>query len=445
MAKQFLDSTGLNALWTRIVNGFAPAWKAVDLQSLTLTHNANNVVMGVSSTGPNPGSDNKDVISGVLTIQPASTTAAGVMTSADKTKLDGLSNSINSAISISGVQVKGTDLTLTNKKANFDLKYNSTTDTLDIVDANKSNTVLTSVRINDFIGDALLSGVLTSATMVDKDKNGTAGTFLKLVFTTTDNAGNQSSSEIYANVADLVSTYTNGTGISITTNNTGVDNTATSATISLKQAATNEIGGIQVSKVFTTNPTIQAATTYATRYFPIETTKEGKAIVNIPSSSLSIGNATPASGGTISHGGTFTAITGLTEVESGTDGSTTLTPTLTTYTLPSVPNISVTANTKTTGTPAHAGKFTVISAIEANGHGFKYTPTEITLPAESTLSVAGTATDSITLVPGGSNEVQVLETVTASGHTITRDFKTIKVDDPASIDVATINALAYPA
>lgn len=445
MAKQFLDSAGLTALWDRIKAGFAPTWKAIDINEVSLTTTADKLVLGLKTTGPNPAGTDTNPVSGTLDIPAVTTSKAGVMTASDKAKLDNLGSSINGAIKFDGLQVNSKALTLTNKIANFNLEYDSASDSLIIRDLNKvSDNILTSVSVNSFIGDALLSGTLTSASIVDKDGNNNAGTFLKLVFSVTKNDGSTDTDTIYANVADLVSTYTAGTGISITTANTGVDNTATSATISLKQAATNAIGGIKVSKVFTTDPTIQTATTYASRYFPIETTKSGQAIVNIPSSGISIGSTTAGNGGTLSHGGTFTVMTGLTEVESTTDGSTTITPTLTTYKLPAVPDITVTANTATTSSPTHGGTFTVVSAIAKDGHGLKYTPTTVTLPAETTLTVTGTATDSITLKPGEVNEVQVLETITGSNHTITRDFKTIKVADPESIPVATINALAYP-
>lgn len=443
MAKQFLDSTGLNALWGKITAGFAPTWKAVDISAITVTPQTSDVVLGFSTTGPNPANTNNGVISGTLTIPAATQSKAGILTSADKKKIDEMSTSISTSILFNGLNINGNPLKLTDKIANFNLVYNSTSDTLDIVDVNDNNAVKTSVSVNSFIGDAILNGVLSSAEIVNKNDTGTEGTFLKLVFTVTKNDGTSDSSTIYANVADLVSTYEAGTGIKIETSNAAVDNTAVKATITLKAAATNAIGGIKVSKVFSTNPAIQSATTHKDRYFPVETTKEGLAIVNIPASSLSVGAATETTD-ILLHGGTFSAITGLTPSTDGNSGST-LVPTVTTFTLPSVPDITVTANNTTEAKPAHTGTFTVISAITKDAHGFKYTPTTVTLPAETKLALGNDGeAQTVTLKPGKVTNATIMETLTVSDHTITRDFVTIEVDDPESIPDATINALAYP-
>ena len=445
MAKQFLDSTGLNTLWGKITAGFAPTWKAVDISKITATPNSTNIVLGFSTTGADPSNTEASVITGNLTLPTATTSLAGMLSAADKQKIDNMSTSISGSIKFDGLKVNGSALKLTNKIADFNLVYNATTDTLDIVDKNDNNAVKTSVSVNSFIGDAVLNGVLSSAEIVNKNASNTAGTFLKLVFTITKNDGTTDSSTIYANVADLVSTYTAGTGIEITTSNTDIDNTASKATITLKKATASVIGGIKVGKVFTTDPTVQTATTATNRYFPIELTTGGLAVVNIPASELAIGTATAASGGTLSHGGTFTAITALTETYNENTG-TTLVPTLTTYKLPAVPTFTVGANTTASGgTLSHGGTFTAITAIAVNGHGIKYTPTTFTLPNPTLTTGTDGTNQTTTLIPGKANSVKVLETITVSGHTITRDPVTINVDDPESIPNATIEALAYPA
>lgn len=447
MAKQFLDSTGLNLLWNKITTGFAPTWKAIDGGSLGISTTATGAVLAYSSTGAAIGADAATAWN--LNIPAATQTKAGLMTAADKIAIDGISGSITAAVPFKGLQINSSALALdSNKVANFNLVYNKDTDTLDIVDVNATtNKVKTSVSVNSFIGDALLNGVLSEAVIVNKDKDNNTGTFLKLSFTITKNDGTSDVSTVYANVADLISTYVPGTGIDIITTGTDINNDATVTTISIKAAATNALGGIKVSKVFTTNPTIQSATTYANRYFPVELTSAGQAIVNIPSSTVAIGTpGAAANGGSLSHGGTITVVTAIQSSDNTTSGGSTITPVLTQYTLPAAPAVEVTTNT-TVGkdTLTNGDKFTVVTGIEKNNHGVKVNTTEFTLPTITIpgITTTGTSTDEGTIIPGGEG-IKVLENITSSEHTITRDYKTIKVADPASIPDATINALAYP-
>ena len=128
MAKQFLDSAGLTALWDRIKAGFAPTWKAIDINEVSLTTTADKLVLGLKTTGPNPAGTDTNPVSGTLDIPAVTTSKAGVMTAYDKAKLDNLGSSINGAIKFDGLQVNSKALTLTNKIANFNLEYDSASD-----------------------------------------------------------------------------------------------------------------------------------------------------------------------------------------------------------------------------------------------------------------------------------------------------------------------------
>lgn len=72
--------------------------------------------------------------------------------------------------------------------------------------------------------------------------------------------------------------HTAGAGLSVSGNG-GISGTTT---YSLKSASTDEIGGIQVSKVNTETVTVNEGTSIAGRYYPVELNKDNKAIVNVP-------------------------------------------------------------------------------------------------------------------------------------------------------------------
>lgn len=439
MAKQFLDSTGLSQLWARICAGFAPTWKAVDLATINSAQTADSASIIFKSVGTYPDKDT--VEQGTLALPVASADYAGIITNEDYKKLQNLSTTIDGKVPLTAVKIGNSALQITDKAVNFNLVYNNTTRTLDLVDANNSDDVKTSVAINDFVGDALLSSTLTNAVIVNKDNNNTAGTFLKLTFSFTEVDGTTRTEDVYANVADLVSTYTEGEGITISkTGDTIGDGNATALTISLKKAAVDTIGGVKVSRVFTTatDPTIQAATETASRYYPVELTSTGQAIVNIPEDTVQSGTGSTTTGSALTHGGSITVVDSLTITGN------TVAANKVTYTLPTVPDLGVSANTKTTSTATHGGTIDVISAIAQDGHGIKYTPSTITLPSETQLSTADSSGADVTLKPGTTESAAVLETISVNGHVITRKTKNISVADPESISNDTIAALAYP-
>lgn len=457
--QQYLNTAGLQKLWAKIVTGFAPINKAVDLSLTTATATKTGVSINFTACGVDPNLANPELgtkPSGSLELPVVSQTQAGIMTAADKTKLDGLGNSIDGAIALNGVAVNGTALKISTvgentKHVNFALAYDATGKKLNIVDKNNSNAVLSSVEVNNFIGDAILSHSLTSASIVDENDKNVAGTFLKMTFSITELDGGTKSEDVYANVADLVSTYSAGTGISITDEaGQTIDGVAHTGKITLNTAGTDTIGGIKIRKdntSYVVTPKVSTLSGNASngRYFGVEIDKNDAAFVYVPSQEVTV-NGTPSTAtATTAHGGTFTAVTGISAGTPDTNGNIILTPTVTTYTLPSAPNVSVGANTTADGgTIAHSGEFTVVTAITENGHGIKYTPTKFTLPTETGLTL-GTETSGtgVTSSPGDGNSFTAVTNVSVSGHVITLEKTSFTVSDPGVIPNSVIEGLSY--
>lgn len=453
--QQYLNTAGLQKLWARIVAGFAPINKAVDLSKTTATATKTGVAINFTACGADPVSGGA-IPSGSLELPVVSQAQAGIMTAADKTKLDKLGDSIDGAIALNGVAVNGTPLTIgsvgeNTKHVNFAIAYDATSKKLNIVDKNNSDAVLSSVEVNNFIGDAILSHSLTSASIVNKNGSNESGTFLKLTFSITELDGGTKSEDVYANVADLVSTYSAGTGISITDEaGQTIDGVAHTGKITLNTAGTNTIGGIKIRKdntSYAVTPKLSSLNADASngRYFGVEIDKNDAAFVYVPSQEVVVNGTPTAATGNTAHGGTFTAITGIAAGNPDENGKVTLTPTVTTYTLPSAPDVTVGANTTADGgTLSHGGEFTALTAIAKDGHGIKYTPTKFKLPAETGLSkgtdTTGTA---VTSSPGDGNSFTAVTGVSVSGHTITLEKTSFTVSDPAVIPDSVIEALAY--
>lgn len=72
--------------------------------------------------------------------------------------------------------------------------------------------------------------------------------------------------------------HTAGTGLSVS----GSGSTSGTTTYSLKQATASEIGGVKVSSVNSSAVTVNGESTTSGRYYPIELNSDGKAIVNVP-------------------------------------------------------------------------------------------------------------------------------------------------------------------
>ena len=106
------------------------------------------------------------------------------MTAAHVQALEAVSSNIQTAIKFEGMQFGGKDATLTGKKANVGLNYNSTDKLIEIVDLNNNSTVLTSLDATNFIADGLLysSDVIENNGVVQLQlvfKNASPSPFLK--------------------------------------------------------------------------------------------------------------------------------------------------------------------------------------------------------------------------------------------------------------------------
>lgn len=451
--KQFLDKAGVEALWERIYNGFAPRWQSYkpsntassDNDKLPAdfinTYESDYIVNGekdgrksldvtfVSAGAIKDANGNKygrDLIVQIPEVKaPTSQNGEdgkyGVMSPADKWKLDNVANTAEDKVTIKGVKVGDADestdanvrkLTISNDKfVNWDLVYNDTTNTLDIVDLNSTSNVMTSVNVDDMLADAITKGFLANVDLVDRkdgeDKQ--TGMYLKFVFTTGVGADGTSSESqtIYVDVKDLVDVYTAGTGITIS--NTGLDENGNSVvdekhrtgTISLNTAKTNVIGGVKVYKANT--KTVAARTSSITanvtgtnhRNFGVEIDKDDKAFVNVPKTNITINDPNPqVTDATISPvtGGSFNIINDYNAVEdSGSVDGWVITPTTATITVNKETDWSTSGNVGEEGKELGFGDtFTVFKDIIAggtNGHGAVKSNTTFTMPTETTLSL----------------------------------------------------------
>lgn len=455
--KKYLDETGLATLWGRITNGFSPRWMAyrpttiaADGTTVAITHSsAATAEQKTDGQGP-------DI---VVTIPTVTTTKAGVMSAADKVKLDNMGSTAENAVTIKKIQVNNTDLSVDDDKiVDWDFVYNESTDTLDIIDKNASNAVLTSVAVNDFIGDAIKEAILTDADIVNEDGEGNSGTFIKLIFATKDQeSATASTQEVYINVADLIDIYNAGDGIDIAQGAIDHNETQRTSTITLKIASTSERGGFVAGWV-DANQEAVTRTDIDTRTFVVGIGKDNKAMVTVPIGTITKSDSTftgtavnisPASGGSAN---VVTGIT-VTEKEDHTGHNVVLTG--------NVVNISKETSVTTDGNAGDTGKvmafgdtFTVFKDIEptgTNGHQLTKSNTTWTLPKLSKGNITSTAdAASQTVVADNSGSQFVFEALTdiTVGET-TGVITPIKTKFTAQVDVisipiATIEALAYP-
>lgn len=469
--KQFLDKAGVEALWTRIYNGFAPRWQSYKPSNTSSseddklpadfinTYESDHIVNGdkdgrkslnvtfVSAGAIKDAEGNKygrDLVIQIPEVKAPSTQngadgAYGVMSPADKWKLDNVANTAEDKVTIKGVKVKNSKLELTNKFVNWDLVYNDTNNTLDIVDLNSSSNVLTSVNVDDMLADAIKKGFLSAVEFVDKKDGETeaSGMYLKFIFTTgigTDESSIESKT-IYVDVKDLVDIYSPGTGISITqgTYNTA-DKTSRSSTINLKTATTGEIGGV---KLYNTNTkTVAARTSSITadvtgtnhRYFGVEIDKNEQAFVNVPKTPLNV-EATDLNDDSIeivTGTDTVKVFAGYGLQEDGTDGWK-MTPTYKNITIGKETDWSTSGNVGEDGKELGFGDtFTVFKDIVSggtNGHGAVKSNTTFTMPTETTLSLPdatkGTDNNISTEYTNAAETINGIENVPVSHQSIT--------------------------
>lgn len=454
--KKYLDEVGLAALWARITDYGAPRWTAY--KPTTISADATKVVIKHESAATAAQKADSKGVDIAVELPAATQDKAGVMTAADKTKLDNMNSTAEDAVTIKQVQVKNQSLKIDGDKyVDWDFVYNSTTDTLDIIDCNDSNKVLTSVTINSFIGDALLKGILTDSDIVPEDGDGNSGTFIKLTFTTTTNDNTTESKDVYINVADLIDFYTAGSGISIENGAIDHNETQRSSTITLKIATSTERGGFVAHKVSTT-ATAVTPTTIEKRYFGVEIGKDDKAIVNVPIGSITKQDNSISGEVTLSPvtGGSTNLITGLNIVENTDKTGHNINLIGTSVKVGKETDWSVTGTGGGDGTTLKFGdSFTVFKDIVSdgtNGHGTTKSNTTWTLPQPSRKAPdTATAATSQTIVADNSGskfEFTAVTDIAVNGTTgeiqpVTTKF-TAQVD-VISIPTADIEALQYPA
>lgn len=431
--KQFLDKAGVEALWERIYNGFAPRWQSYkpsntassDNDKLPAdfinTYESDYIVNGekdgrksldvtfVSAGAIKDANGNKygrDLIVQIPEVKaPTSQNGAdgkyGVMSPADKWKLDNVANTAEDKVTIKGVKVDNSELTLTDKFVNWKLNYDTSTNELQIVDLNNSSTVVSRVDMDRILPDVITKGFLQEVKITNENDEGDKGLFLKLTFATALDDGNvTNASEVYINVNDLVDVYNAGTGISITqSTEPTADGEPRTSTINLKTAETDVIGGVKIYKD-NTKYEVAARTSSITadvtgtnhRNFGVEIDKNDKAFVNVPKTPLNV-EATDLNDDSIE------IVTGTDAVkvfagyglqEDGTDGWK-MTPTYKNITIGKETDWSTSGNVGEEGKELGFGDtFTVFKDIVAggtNGHGAVKSNTTFTMPTETTLSL----------------------------------------------------------
>ena len=443
--KKYLDFAGLNALWDNICDKFAPQWKSVNFDFIANTeptHEASTVVIPFQNLSMPPTAqgvvDHTHVNQTTYTIQAATQTTAGVMSSADKQKLDNIEGTAESAVTLKGVMVGGKTLHLPNDATNADqitdwkdcltidsnkhvawtLEYNDVKDELQIIDLNaaEANKVKSAVKVSDMLGGVLENALIDSVELTSVNDNNESGTFIAITFKTdardivdengTVTESGVSTTTIYCNVADLIETYTEGDGISINQSATSIDGSATATTISViapKHVSNdNKIGGIKSNNIYsestvtnwkntetkgdTAAPAIQNLSNASGRYFGVETDKDGHAFVNVPVATLSVGTDSTSDTETISNNTSdakFTVVSGLSTTLSDDGQTWTLVPELKEITLSREEEITVTENKGEDKGEVLANGCTItyIDSVNVteNTHELNYTPKTVTL------------------------------------------------------------------
>ena len=501
LTKQYLDKEGLDALWRKIDDTFSP--RSLAYRPTVLGGDATSLTIQFKNANDEQTNIILPLVNSVDSMKPH----AGLMSPSDKDKLDSLDSTAENAVTLKNILVGGGDdnvnpvkltpnTTQTDaskddyKSVAFGLSYDSDSDLLSIMDLNykpdpenKPNEIipraLSSVHI---LGDALKDAMIEDVEVVNSN-GANDGLFLKFTFKTITQEGTVSNTGdtriVYVNIADLVDIYTGGIGISIDndkSSNPGADETPRSTVINLKTAAIDEIGGIKVYKnnAFTEDEGVEVSALTSSlndtseniagashRYLGVEIDKNGRAFVYNPVEVVNITESTSTD--TTNHGGTFTAMTGLTEDVDQTTGNITLQPTITTYTLPSETTLSKGDEAVATAHKLEFGdKFTVVTDTTVDNHTITDVNTEFELPVETELSTSVDETISNDVVSVSLNntdedcdadpkvepkmtvtlEFETLDEITVDNHNITQKRKkhtaTIDIE---SIPVYYINSL----
>ena len=428
--RNYLDTSGLATLWSIIIDNFALRWNAYKPKTtVSKTTTSNSIVFESSASDTQKINGLGENIT--VTLSEATESTAGILSSADKQKLNKLNKIIEDAITLKTIKVGQAEevenenirelvINTADKSVNWDFVYNSTTNTLDIIDVNRpvNNNVMTSVSINDFIGDALISGILTDSDVVDKDGDNNSGSFIKLTFITTTLDGVEDKKDIYVNVADLIDIYNAGAGISLDPNGVvNADGRQRESTIKLKIASTTERGGFVATKVTNDTTSVQN-TTIATRYFGVEIGKDNKAIVNVPIGTISAQNNSISGAVNISPitGGTTNIITGMSIVEKTDNTGHNVTPIGTTLNITKESEITWSDDSTSSNSPQFGDTLTVLTEIASdetgvNGHKIKRSKTSFTLP-KVTITDTAVEEEHKTLITNDSNSKFEFDTIT---------------------------------
>lgn len=297
--KKFLDYAGLSQFWGIITGKFATKDEAIKTISIG------------EGTAPQVTKDLiYETVNGaqtVVTLPSASTESSGLM-SADHFKIiDDLKTNIDELAPFAGLKIDGSEVSLTGRRANIQLKYESYGDAasgksayISLIDADYpskgewSETTETDYLANaqtipgrytavqkgtdikyykwseesagpvNSIGEPLhnlpiskidvteliKTGLLKDADVVVNPAGQAAGTYLKLVFNTSPDANTETTNTVYINVTDLIEIYTAGEGITITDiANEGADDIATTGVIKVNAATDTTLGAIKLGYI----------------------------------------------------------------------------------------------------------------------------------------------------------------------------------------------------
>ena len=242
--KQFLDYAGLSTLWGIINSTFATKTeldnvKKVAVGSFDEVAEASKITITAKSV---TGEAVDTIVLG-----SASTTAAGLMSSADKSTLESLKETIDANTDFKGLQINSTAIATT-AQANLKIEYDSDKKELKLYDANNTNAVST-VDASAFVKD----GMLDSVEVVEKDGKQV------LRFTWNTDADKDAKDITDVDLDKIITPYKAGEGITISDN-----------TVSLNKATSDKLGGIKVG--YTT----------ADHNYAVELDTDGKAYVAVP-------------------------------------------------------------------------------------------------------------------------------------------------------------------
>ena len=186
---KFLSQAGLAKFWELIKTKF--------VSSIALDINENGAVFTINK-------GDGSVQDPSLVIPMASETNAGLMSAAQAKTVNEFSEGVAALIPLTAVKVKGTAAELADRAVNIDFVYNTNTKTIDLIDKNNSDAVLTSIDATDFIKDGMLS---TADIVVKEDGK----TYLQLTFNT--DAGKE---DVFVDVSDMFVPYQAGSGLELT-------------------------------------------------------------------------------------------------------------------------------------------------------------------------------------------------------------------------------------